>query len=210
MVNRRPVYRTCKRLFDIVFSLLVIVVLAIPVAVLCIAISLESHGNPFYSEKRIGKNGKVIAVHKLRSMVTDAGNVEKYFSDEQLAQWRSERKVDSDPRITRVGRVMRKTSVDELPQFINVLKGDMSVIGPRPITARELDNGFSPEEREELLSVRPGITGWWQVIDRNDATWENKRRQYDELYYVRHAGFAMDFYIFWSTFRVMLVKKNGR
>lgn len=150
-------YRFIKRLFDLVFSLLMSVLLLIPLAVVCALISLESPGSPMYTQERVGKGGKTIKIFKLRSMVADANDVRKYLSPEQLHQWEVERKVDDDPRITRVGKYIRKCSIDEMPQFLNVLNGDLSVIGPRPITRDELEQHFSDEEKAELLSVRPGI-----------------------------------------------------
>lgn len=136
-------YRFIKRLFDLVFSLLMSVLLLIPIAIVCALISLESPGSPMYTQERVGKGGKTIKIFKLRSMVSDAGEVHKYLSPEQLHQWEVERKVDDDPRITKVGRFIRKCSIDEIPQFLNVLNGDLSVIGPRPITRDELEQHFS-------------------------------------------------------------------
>lgn len=140
-------YRFLKRLFDLVFSLCVSVVLVIPVAVVCAFICLESPGNPLYAQDRIGKGGKTIKILKLRSMVADAGDVQKYLSPEQLHQWEVERKVDDDPRITKIGQFIRKCSIDEMPQFLNVLNGDLSVIGPRPITRDELEQHFLMKKR---------------------------------------------------------------
>lgn len=131
--------------------------LVIPVAIVCAFICLESPGNPLYTQERVGKGGKTIKILKLRSMVADAGNVQKYLSPEQLHQWEVERKVDDDPRITKVGQFIRKCSIDEMPQFLNVLNGDLSVIGPRPITKDELEQHFSDEEKAELLSVQPAL-----------------------------------------------------
>ena len=204
-------YRVIKRAFDVLFSLVVIVVGAIPISFICIAICVESKGSPLYSQERVGKRGKTIRVFKLRSMYSDADDVRKYLSSEQLLQWQTERKVDDDPRITRVGRFIRGTSIDEIPQFLNVLAGDLSVIGPRPITRDELDLHFSHEQRRELLSVRPGITGLWQVGERNGATFESGRRQEIELSYVAEAGLHMDSKIFWATFGAMFGHgRNGR
>lgn len=207
-IEDRLVYRFVKRAFDIVFSAAVVIVLAIPVALACIAIRLESAGAPVYAQERVGMNGRMIRVLKLRSMVADAGDVEKYLSDEQMRQWQVERKVDDDPRVTRVGAFIRKTSLDELPQFLNVLKGDLSVIGPRPITKAELEQHFTVSESVELLSVRPGITGLWQATERNAATFESGRRQHIELRYVRERGFAMDIKCFFGTFGAMFGKKR--
>lgn len=201
-------YRFLKRLFDLVFSLCVSVALVIPVAIVCAFICLESPGNPLYAQERVGKGGKTIKILKLRSMVADAGNVQKYLSSEQLHQWEVERKVDDDPRITKVGQFIRKCSIDEIPQFLNVLNGDLSVIGPRPITRDELEQHFSDEEKAELLSVQPGITGLWQATDRNAATFESGLRQKIELRYVRNRCFRMDWKCFTGTFGAMFGKKR--
>lgn len=204
-------YRFLKRLFDIAFSFLMSVLLVIPLAVVCALISLESPGSPMYAQERVGKGGKTIKIFKLRSMVADAGDVQKYLSPEQLHQWEVERKVDDDPRITRVGRFIRKCSIDEMPQFLNVLNGDLSVIGPRPITRDELEQHFSDEEKAELLSVQPGITGLWQATDRNEATFESGLRQKIELRYVQNRCFRMDWKCFAGTFGAMFGKrKSGR
>lgn len=201
-------YRICKRTFDIVFSAGCAAVLAIPIAGICAAICVESPGSPVYTQERVGRGGRVIRVLKLRSMVTDANDVHKYLSPEQLHQWKVERKVDNDPRITKVGQFIRKCSIDEIPQFLNVLKGDLSVIGPRPITRDELEQHFTDEEREELLSVTPGITGLWQATDRNAATFESGLRQKIELNYVRNRSFRMDWNCFIGTFDAMFGKKR--
>lgn len=195
-------YHVVKRAFDIVFSLMVCIVLFIPIAILCIAIAIESPGSPIFKQRRIGWHGKPIYIYKLRTMVADAHeHPEKYFSKEQLAQWKREQKVDDDPRITRIGRFLRRTSLDELPQFINVLKGELSVIGPRPVTEEETYEYGNA--RNLVLSVKPGITGWWQVTLRNDATWENGQRQELEVFYARHASIPLDFRIFVRTFKAM-------
>lgn len=139
-------------------------------------------------------------------MVSDSHNIEKYFTSEQMDAWRRERKVVDDPRITPLGRVLRSTSVDELPNFINVLKGEMSVIGPRAISFDELSN-FG-ENKDLLLSVPAGITGWWQVSRRNQATFETGERQALELEYVRNAGFILDAKVFIRTFGVMFGRRR--
>ena len=115
--------------------------------------------------------------------------------------WQREQKLDNDPRVTKVGRVLRRTSLDELPQFLNVLVGDLSVIGPRPVTVAETYEYGNA--RDEVLACKPGITGWWAVTDRNDATWENGDRQERELFYVRHQCLGLDARVFVKTFRAM-------
>ena len=195
-------YRAVKRAFDVAFSAGVCLVLAVPVAAACAAICIDSPGRPFFRQERIGQGGRPIRIWKLRTMVSDAHeNPEKYMTREQLATWRREQKLDDDPRITRVGRFLRRTSLDELPQFLNVLAGDLSVIGPRPVTLEETYE-FG-DARGEFLSAKPGITGWWQVVARNDATWENGERQLLELFYVRHASLALDLRVFVRTFKAM-------
>ena len=172
-------YRFIKRLFDLVFSLLMSVLLLIPIAIVCVLISLESPGSPMYTQERVGRGGRTIKIFKLRSMVADAGDVQKYLSPEQLHQWEVERKVDDDPRITKIGQFIRKCSIDEMPQFLNVLNGDLS-----------------------------GITGLWQATDRNEATFESGLRQKIELRYVQNRCFAMDWKCFTGTFGAMFGKKR--
>lgn len=202
-------YRFVKRTFDIVFSGCVVAGFFIPCAILSAAIAIDTKGSPLYSQVRVGKHGRPFRIYKFRSMVADADNVEKYLSPEQLAMWNRERKVDDDPRITRLGRVIRKTSVDELPQFLNVLFGQISIIGPRPITYDEL-NEFG-DDAALLCSVPGGITGLWQSSKRNTATFESGERQKIELEYVKHAGVGMDAKCFFGTFGAMFGKnRSGR
>ncbi len=148
----------------------------------------------------LGQGGRVIRVLKLRSMVADANDVHKYLNFEQLHQRKVEHKVDNDQRFTKVGQFIRKCSIDEMPQFLNVLKGGLSAIGPRPITKDELEQHFSEEEKEELLSVTPGNTGFCQATDRNALTFESGLRQQIELRYVRNRCFRMDWNFFVGTF----------
>src|SRR5699024_7965783 len=135
---------------DIAFSVCAIVLLAVPTALLCAFIALGTPGVPVCSRERVGRGGGSSRVLRLRSRVADGGDVAKHLSAEQLAQWERERKVDGDPRVTSLGRLIRATSLDELPQFLNVLKGDMSVVGPRPVTRDEL--AWFGEDAEEYLS----------------------------------------------------------
>lgn len=192
-------YRHVKRALDVAASFAVCVVGAIPVAITCAAIRLESPGSPMFRHERVGMGGKKIGILKLRTMYSDAEeNIDKYLSPEQMRAWETEHKVENDPRVTRIGRFLRKTSLDELPQFANVLVGDMSVVGPRPVTEEEI--AFYGDNADEILSVRPGITGYWQAYARNDATWESGERQQMELTYLRNIGANMDAHIFFRTF----------
>ena len=151
--------------------------------------------------------GKTFRIYKFRTMVADSDNLEKCLGAEQIAQWNRERKVDDDPRITPLGHKLRSMSIDEMPNFINVLKGDMSVIGPRAISHEELV--WFGDDVETVLSVPAGITGLWQVTQRNDATFESGERQRIELEYARNAGFAMDARCFVGTFGAMFGKRRS-
>lgn len=202
-------YRVIKRLFDIVFSACVVIVGFIPSVILSIAVAAETKGSPIYSQMRVGKHGKPFRIYKFRSMVADADDVGKYFTPEQLVVWKRERKVDNDPRITKLGRIIRETSIDELPQFLNVLSGQISIIGPRPITYDELRE-FG-DDAALLCSLPGGVTGLWQVSKRNDATFESGERQRIELEYVRKAGLVMDAKCFFGTFGAIFGKnRSGR
>ena len=203
-------YRFVKRTFDIGLSFCVCAVGLIPGAVLCAFIAADTKGAPLYAHERAGRFGRPIHVLKFRSMVADADDVEKYLTPAQIEEWHRERKVTNDPRITKLGRVLRKTSLDELPQFFNVLVGQLSVIGPRAITYEELGN-FTHEQQVQVLAVPQGITGAWQSGPRNLATFENGLRQEFELAYARGANLKADWRVFFKTFSVMFGKnKTGR
>ena len=194
-------YSFVKRFCDIFFSLLVLVIFLPIWIIVAIIVAIDTKASPLYVQKRVGKGEVPFNIIKFRTMVKDSDDVEKYLSGIDLETWKRERKVDHDPRITRIGRFLRRTSLDEVPNFLNVLAGSMSVVGPRPITQDELAayNG----NKSKLLSVRPGITGWWQVEARNDADFASGSRQEMELYYVDNASFKMDLRIFLKTFKAM-------
>lgn len=202
-------YRFLKRAFDIVFSACVIVVGAVPAAILAVAVARDTGGSPIYSQERVGRGGRPFRLYKFRTMVADADDVERHLDEAQLEQWRRERKVDSDPRVTPLGRVLRRASVDEFPQFANALLGQMSVVGPRAITRGELEGWYAHAERERLLSVRPGITGLWQVGPRNECLFEDGRRQALELDYVGRASASLDLRLVARTLGAM-VHGTGR
>ena len=202
-------YRFVKRAFDIAFSSVVVVVGFVPGLVLSGFVAKATGGSPIYAQERIGKDGKPFRIYKFRTMVADADDVEKYLSAEQLEEWKRERKVEDDPRITKLGGFLRRTSLDEIPQFLNVVAGQMSVVGPRPITSDELTHFGS--DAAKLLSRRPGITGWWQTQSRNDASFETGERQALELYYIDHASLGLDVRIAASTVGSMFGSgKKGR
>ena len=202
-------YRFCKRSFDFFVSLIAILILS-PLFILLTLINLIStRGHPIFFDKRIGKDHKKINVYKYRSMYYDAEtNVDKYLNKEQKKQWKKERKVQDDPRITPFGRILRKTSIDELPQLFNILFGTMSFVGPRPITLGELEGNFAKEQQDIMLSARPGLIGYWGVKGRSNVEFKDGVRQKLELDYFKLRGFWFDVGL---MFRVIpaVVKGSG-
>ena len=200
-------YLIVKRIFDVIASILGTILLSPLFLAIAIAIKADDGGRVFYKHARVGLRGKKIFIYKFRSMREDANeDIENVLTPEQLHQYRTEYKVDDDPRITRVGAFLRRTSLDELPQFINIIKGDLSLIGPRPLVKRELE--MYGNAKDKLLSAKPGLTGYWQVYARNTVGYENGERQKMELYYVDHRSIAFDTRLFFRTF-VSVIKKTG-
>ncbi len=202
-------FHIAKRVFDVAFSSAAVVVGLVPTLAICLLVVLDSKGSPIYAQRRVGRYGIPVDILKIRTMVADADDVEKHLDPDQLRQWLTEHKVDGDPRVTRVGRLLRRTSLDEVPQFLNVLSGSMSVVGPRPVEPDEL--AAYGQSVAEFLSVTPGITGWWQVKARNEATYEDGSRQRLELEYIRDRSLGRDLLCILGTFRAMFgLKRTGR
>ena len=174
-------YAFFKRTFDIVSSFSVILIFSWLLLIVFFIQMISTKGHPIFLDKRVGKNCKDIKVYKFRSMYYDAEtNIDKYLTPEQKIIWLRERKIDNDPRITKFGKFLRKTSLDELPQLFNILFGSMSVVGPRPITRQELEN-FDLSEQQVLFMAKPGLTGYWQVYGRSDVDFESGERQKLEM-----------------------------
>lgn len=204
VVRGGKAYAFFKRCFDIVSSFVVILLSSWLMLILALIVACSSGGHVIYKDKRVGKKGKKINVYKFRTMVIDAeSNIDRYLSPEQKLIWEKERKLDNDPRITKIGKFLRKTSLDELPQLFNILFGTLSVVGPRPITEQELSN-FTEYQQEKLLSVRPGLTGYWQVYGRSSATYETGERQKQELAYLSKRGFFYDLKLIFLTIPAVL------
>ena len=195
--------RTLKRIGDIVFSLIV-VTLGSPIFILiAILVKLSSPGSVFYIQKRVGRNYREFGCIKFRTMYKDADDLlpnllEKYPL--MRKEFEKDFKLRQDPRITKLGRFLRRSSLDELPQFFNVLKGEMSVVGPRPIVSNEIIK-YSLF-MEEVISVRPGLTGLWQVSGRNNLSY--KKRVELVLFYARNRNFLLDLEIIILTLGVLL------
>lgn len=184
--------RVVKRAFDIAFSIVALPFVLLALAVLAPAIHGEDKGPVFYNAPRVGKDGRPFIMYKLRSMRVNAPDL--------LMDDGSTYNGADDPRMTRVGTFMRKTSLDELPQVLNVLKGDMSLIGPRPDLQREVDLYQGDEARK--LEVKPGITGYAAVYGRNSLPWHDRLAL--DVHYVDHVSFLLDARIFFRTFAVVL------
>lgn len=189
-----------KRLLDVTLVVASLPIILPVVLVLSILGARDGH-NPFFSQKRLGKGGRVFTFWKLRTMVPDADqHLEEYLSGNSAArrEWNEKQKLLSDPRITRFGRILRKTSLDELPQLWNVLIGDMSLVGPRPmmVEQRDLYPGTA------YYALRPGLTGYWQVSDRHQSTF-SARAGFDHQYY-REISLATDAKVIAQTISVVL------
>lgn len=185
-------YRACKSAFDVVVSVLAIIALFVPCLVLSVFVAIDTEQFPLCREKRMGQNGREFGILKFRTMVADADDVEKWLDEEQLVQWYLRREVDFDPRVTPLGKQLRATGMDSLPQVLNVLAGQMSLFGPSAITRSELEAWYTPDEQKELLSVRPGMMGPWQSGAFGEFSYLDGTRQELELACARKAGFALD------------------
>lgn len=205
----RVAFRAVKRTFDIVFSGAVLIVIAIPSLVLAAAIRMESEGSPFYSQIRVGQTHRdgslsTFRMWKFRSMYKDA--------DERLAELKGQNEIDGamfkmkdDPRVTKIGKFIRKHSIDEFPQFLNVFLGQMSVVGPRPPLPNEVAE--YTEYDLQRLAVKPGIIGWWQVTDRNGTGFDGMVRR--DLEYIARRGLLTDLRIIALTIIEVITGKGA-
>lgn len=200
-------YRFVKRTFDIVSSGLFLIVFSWLYLILAICVKCSDGGPVFYRHKRVGKNGKEIFIPKFRSMKKNADKLEDMLTPEQLEQYRREYKIDNDPRITKLGKFLRRTSLDELPNIWSIFVGDISVIGPRPLMREEVDEKYGADA-EKLLSVKPGMIGWWAANGRSNCTYESGERQKLELYYVDHCSVWLDIRIVFKTI-VSVFRRTG-
>lgn len=178
-----------KRMFDFFASLIGLIVISPFFLIVCAIVMLENHGSPFFKQKRIGKDGKVFEIIKFRTMVNNAENM----GDGLIVQ------SEEDPRITNVGKILRKTSLDELPQLINIIKGEMSLIGPRPPVVYHPYDGYEnyPEKARIRFRMKPGITGLAQVKKRNSATWDERIKI--DIKYVENFSIWLDIKILFNT-----------
>lgn len=203
MFTRRKPRQKLKRALDILLCS-VAMPLILPLGLLlALSVRLDSKGSAIYKHERIGKNGKPFAIYKFRTMTQDADKkLDEYLAkDQELAEeWEENHKLRHDPRLTRIGQFLRKTSLDELPQIINILKGEMTLVGPRPIVEAEKEK--YGRYFEEYCEVRPGLTGLWQTSGRNNTTY-SQRVAFDH-YYLNHWSIWLDLWIMAKTIPVAL------
>jgi lipopolysaccharide/colanic/teichoic acid biosynthesis glycosyltransferase len=205
---KEKLYLVFKRLIDIIGAIFGLIITSPIFAIISLLYLFGSQKGPvFFRQKRIGQYGKPFYIYKFRSMVVNAEN--KLKSDKDLYKKYVENSFklepDEDPRITKIGRFLRKTSLDELPQFFNVLKGEMSLVGPRPVVKEELINYEG--QVELFLSVRPGVTGYWQAYGRSTVEYPERAEQ--ELSYIKRRSFILDVKILFVTFYSVFSRKGA-
>ncbi len=206
--HKKPIYPRVKRVLDVVIS--VTALLVIWPILLIIALLVKRDGGPaFFAQSRVGRNGHLFKLYKFRSMKVGADKLEDILTPEELAAYRKEYKLQNDPRITKLGNFLRKSSLDELPQLWNIIRGDMSLVGPRPLLSSELTGNYTPEERQLLMSVQPGLTGYWQAMSRNESSYLTGERQMQELHYIGRVSFMMDLKIILKTVERVITGKGA-
>lgn len=198
-----------KRVFDVLFSIGVLVGLSPLFLLIGFLIFISTGTTPIYSHQRVGRMGRPFKCYKFRSMVTDAEQALKRLLENDPAarkEWNETHKLKKDPRVTLIGRFLRKTSLDELPQFYNVVIGDLSVVGPRAVVQEEIESHFK-DQAKEIFKVRPGITGLWQVSGRSDVGY-SKRIELDKRY-VNELSLLLDMKIVAKTIPIIFNAKGA-
>ncbi len=202
-------YLLVKRTFDIIVALIGCVMMLPLIAIVKLSYMCSGDfSSIFYSHERVGKDGKIFKLYKFRSMVPNADQVLKKLLKQPRykKEWDENQKLDNDPRITKMGKILRKTSLDEIPQFINVLKGDMSLIGPRPLIKGELDAHNGNHKLYE--SVQPGMTSWWASHGRSATTYEERLDL--EYYYIRNQSLKLDIKCVFATIKAVIDKTGAK
>ena len=206
--DKKPFYPRIKRGLDVFISIFAL--LLIWPILLVIALLVRRDGGPaFFAQSRVGRNGRLFKLYKFRSMKVGADKLEDILTPEELELYRKEYKLQNDPRITKLGNFLRKSSLDELPQLWNIIRGDMSLVGPRPLLPSELTGNYTPEERQQLMSMQPGLTGYWQAMSRNESSYVTGERQEQELYYVGRVSLKMDIKIIFMTVKRVITGKGA-
>ena len=205
-INSKKFYYFFKRCTDIMGSLCGLIILFPLFLIVSLLIKIEDpKGKVYYKHFRIGKNMRKIPVYKFRSMYQNSQEIMNNFTEEQKKEYAENFKLKNDPRITKIGKIIRKTSIDELPQLVNVLKGEMTIVGPRPIVEAEL-NKYG-EYQNVYLSVKPGLTGMWQAYGRSDTSYEERVKL--DVYYVENQKLSLDVKIIFATIISVLSGKGA-
>ena len=202
-IKSRFMYHSIKRIFDFMAAICGVIILSPVMLVIAILIKVEDHGPVFYKQVRVGKNGKKFKMYKFRSMFVNADKMLSKLKEQNDVEG-SMFKMKDDPRITKVGHFIRKHSLDELPQFLNVIKGDMSLVGPRPPLPSEVAE-YSDYDKQRLY-VTPGCTGLWQATERNEVGFSEMVQL--DIQYIQRASFMFDLWIIWKTVEI-IIKPNG-
>ena len=197
-------YLFVKRVTDILGALIGLILLSPIFLIVAIAIKLDSKGPIIFGHTRKGLGGKDIKVYKFRTMYENSKEIFDNFTEEQKQEFYKNFKLDNDPRITKIGNFLRKSSIDELPQLINILNGSMSIVGPRPIVEKEI--ALYGEYAPKLFSVVPGLTGYWQANGRSDTTYQERIKM--DMYYIDNRSLGLDLKIIFKTFS-SVIKSEG-
>lgn len=206
--QRRSIGEIFKSVFDYAFSIFALVFLLPAITVICVLLLVQDGWPLIYRHKRIGRDGREFDCLKFRTMRRDADRaLQEFLASNETArrEWEMNRKLRSDPRVHPIGRLLRMTSLDEIPQFLNVLRGEMSIVGPRPVVEEELAR--YGDRAHCYLLLTPGITGLWQVSGRNDTSYDD-RIELDARYYATRS-MSLDLWIIFRTVRVLLLDRNG-
>lgn len=202
--RNRTTYMILKRGIDIILATVALILFSPFFIAIAIAIRLDSKGDIAFGHRRLGKDRKIIKVYKFRTMVHNADEVFNNFTKEQKEEYYKTFKLENDPRITKVGAFLRKTSLDELPQLLNIIKGDMSIVGPRPIVQKEVEKYGMYADK--FFSVIPGLTGYWQANGRSDTSYDERVQM--DMYYIDNRSLVMDIKIVFQTI-ISVIKKEG-
>ena len=203
----RPIrYENIKRVLDKLLSIIFLVITFPIIILISIIVTVQFKHLPIYKQKRIGKNGRPFYIYKFQTMVDDSNKIFDNFPNELKVKYYKNYKLENDPRVTKIGSILRRFSLDELPQLINVLKGEMSLVGPRPIVKEELKK--YGKNIDKLLSVTPGMTGFWQVNGHNNLKY-NQRIKLD-MFYIDNISFKLDVLIIMKTFTLFFKRKSEK
>lgn len=203
--KNKILYLFIKRAFDIFVSFVCLIILSPFMLIVGVLVAITSNGGPFYLDYRFGKNKKIIKIIKFRSMKKDSRPVSEILSPDEYKEYIKTYKLEHDPRVTKFGKFIRKTSIDELPQLFNILKGDISFVGPRPIAIKEYDDLW--KNNDFIFKIKPGLTGYWAVNGRSDTTYIERIEL--ERYYVMNRSIVLDIKIMFKTVIVVFSKKGA-